>query len=234
MLTECKETPNYEWAFSQDNSRKIAEAIARRGGVARFSEIEATSGVKGSVLYHHLNRLERFGVIEKEVKGTYRLTYRTPLCFLYQPETKVPVVYLGLLGRREAREEPEPAVAIRLLAKEGLRPDFIYVVTSPEALNEWKDLKLPYNWILCYREEIIDVDAVKEKIEQQLISLIKQFNVIMDCTSATKPATIAYYELAQKYKVPLIYIYEENVQLKWLISKEEIAKTLTYIASKNR
>ena len=48
----------------------------------------------------------------------------------------------------------------------------------------------------------------------------------MDCTSATKPATIAYYELAQTLLTLLIYIYEETKQLKWLISKESIKNML--------
>jgi len=54
----------------------------------------------------------------------------------------------------------------------------------------------------------------------------------MDCTSATKPATIAYYELAQKLWIPLIYVYEETKQLKWLISKEDIQEKLTTSTAK--
>jgi len=79
-----------------------------------------------------------------------------------------------------------------------------------------------HQWILCYEEEIIDIDAVKNKVSPQLESLLKNYVVIMDCTSATKPATIAYYELAQTYCIPLIYVYEETKKLKWLISKETI------------
>lgn len=218
--------PNYSLAFSIENSRKVAEAIAKNGGIATFSQIQAASGVKGSVLNHHLNRLQRLKIIEKEVKGTYRLTYRTPLCFIFPAKTKIPIAYLGLLGRRESRMDPEPTIAVELLGKEKLKPDLSYVVTSPEALNEWKNLKLPYQWILCYEEEIIDVDSVKQKILPQLKGLLKEYIVIMDCTSATKPATIAYYELAQTYYTPLIYIYEETRQLKWLISKDMIIKQL--------
>jgi hypothetical protein len=48
----------------------------------------------------------------------------------------------------------------------------------------------------------------------------------MDCTSLTKPATMAYYELASTYHVPLIYVYEGTGELKWLISKDTIRSKL--------
>lgn len=84
--------------------------------------------------------------------------------------------------------------------------------------------RAPYQWILCYEEEIIDIDVVKNKVTPQLENLLKNHIVIMDCTSATKPATIAYYELARIYCVPLVYVYEETEKLKWLISKETIKR----------
>ncbi len=226
MKIEGEEMPNYPLALSVENSRKVVEAIAKSGGVATFSQIQAMSGVKGSVLNHHLNRLQHLNIIEKEVKGTYRLKYKTPLCFLFPAKTKIPITYFGLMGKRETRKEPEPKIAIELLEKEKIKPDLIYVVTSPEALNEWKNLKLPYQWILCYEEEIINIESVKQKILRQLTSLLKESIVIMDCTSATKPATIAYYELAQTYYIPLIYIYEETKKMKWLISRDMIIEKL--------
>lgn len=226
MGLAVKEMPHYQQVVSVENGRRILEALTIHGGIATFSELEVTSGVKGSVLTHHLNRLQRLKVIEKEVKGTYRLTYKTPLCFIYSTRTKIPIAYFGLLGRRESRNEPEPQVALDLLKKQNLEPSLKYVVTSPEALNEWKDLKPPYQWILCYQDEIIDIDAVKTKILPQLTSLLKEYVVIMDCTSATKPATIAYYELAQTFLIPLIYVYEETKKMKWLISKETIRENL--------
>ena len=226
MRMKGEEMPNYPMALSVENSRKIVEALAKTGGIATFSQIQALSGVKGSVLTHHLNRLQNLRVIRRETKGTYRFTYKTPLCFIFPTKTKIPIAYLGLLGRKDSRKKPEPYVAIELLEKEKLKPSFTYVVTSPEALNDWKNLKLPYQWILCYEDEIINVDAIKQKIAPQLKSLLREYIVIMDCTSATKPATIAYYELAQKLWVPLIYIYEETKQLKWLISLETIKERL--------
>ena len=67
---------------------------------------------------------------------------------------------------------------------------------------------------------------MKRKVLPQLETLLRNYLVIMDCTSATKPATIAYYELAQTYLIPLIYTYEKTKELKWLISKETIEKRL--------
>ena len=218
--------PNYEEAMTIENSRRIVQALATKGGIATFSEIEKMSDVKGSLLAHHLNRLQSLKVIEREVKGTYRLTYKTPLCYVFDKSAKKAMAYFGLLGRRESRLKPETSVALELLRREGVSSKLTYVATSPEALNEWKELKLPYQWILCYEEEIIDIDAVKNKVTPQLESLLKNHAVVMDCTSATKPATIAYYELAQTYCIPLIYVYEETKKLKWLISKETIRKNL--------
>ena len=225
-IGETPKMPCYEDATANKNSRKIIQALAECGGVANFSQIGRRSGVKDAVLAYHLDRLQSLNVVKREVKGTYRLTYKTPLCFIFETAPRVPMAYIGLLGRRETRPEPETFIALELLKKVGIRPKLMYVATSPEALNEWKELKLPYQWILCYGDEIIDIDAIKNKVIPQLESLLKDFVVIIDCTSATKPATIAYYELAQTYYAPLIYIYEATRQLKWLISKETIKKKL--------
>ncbi len=165
---------------------------------------------ESSILNNHLNRLQRLGVIQREVKGTYRLRFKTPLYFIFKPKQEIPIAYFGLLGRKETWTEPEPRIAMKLLEKEKIKPDLIYVVTSPDALNDWKQLKLQYQWILCYEDEIININAIKKKVIPQLLSLLKDYVVIMDCTSATKPATIAYYELAQKFWIPLIYISEEK------------------------
>lgn len=226
MLTDDRKMPDYATAVSIDNSRRILEALSEKGGVATFSELQMMSGVKGSVLNHHLNRLQRLEVIQREVKGTYRLTYRTPLCFIFNPKQKIPVAYFGLLGQSEDRQQPEPQVAIQLLEKEKLKPELMYVVTSLETLNGWKPMKLQYQWILCYDDEIANVEAVKRKITPQLLSLLRDYIVVMDCTSATKPATIAYYELAQKLWIPLMYLYEQTKQLKWLISRENIEEKI--------
>jgi len=63
-------------------------------------------------------------------------------------------------------------------------------------------------------------------VKPQLEGLLRDYVVILDCTSATKPATIAYYELAQTYLTPLIYVYEETGQLKWLVDREGLESQL--------
>jgi len=217
--------PRYVDAVSKKNSGRVLEAVAEKGGIASFSQVKEATGINSPVLTYHLDILQRLNILEKEARGTYRLKYKTPLCWIFGA-INVPIAYLGLLGRRESRSEPETKTALGLLEKEKIGPKFTYVLTSPEALGEWKELKLPYQWILCYEDEIVDIDAIKNKVTPQLESLLRDYIVIIDCTSATKPATIAYYELAQTYHAPLIYVYEEKKQLKWLISKDNIRQKL--------
>ena len=137
-MFKVEDMPDYPSALSTKNSRKVVEALAKLGGVASFSQIQAASNVKSSVLTHHLNRLQRFHIIEKEARGAYCLTYKTPLCFIYPPKTRISTAYFGLLGRKSSRNKPEPQAAIEILEKEGQKIDLAYVTTSPEALNDWK------------------------------------------------------------------------------------------------
>jgi len=219
------EYPLYIEALSSPRSREAVRSIAQLGGQANYSSIEMISETKGSTLVYHLNRLVSLGVLESPTRGSYRLRYLTPLCFVYGcPRHRT--AYFGLLGKREGRERPETAAALELLGLEGYTPDLVYVVTSPEALSEWSHLRLPYQWILCYEDEIIGIDSVKEKVLPQLKELIRGSLVILDCTSATKPATLAFYELAQTYMLPLIYVYEGQRRLHWLISKETVKMKL--------
>lgn len=219
-------TPDYGRALAQKNKRKIVKALAEMGGIANFSDIERNSSVKDNVLVHHLNALENLGIIDKVTKGTYRLRYKTPLCYLYEKSKQTDIVYMGLLGKRSSRETPETKVALELLAAEGLKPRLVYVLTSHEALKSWANLRLPFQWIICYESEIVDIDLIKRKVRPQLESLLKDYLVILDCTSATKPATLAYYELAQQYLVPLIYVYEPIKRLKWIVSRQSLLDKL--------
>lgn len=225
-MGDKEQTTRYEEAFRVKRSLEVAVSLAELGGTASFAEIERLSGVEGNLLLHHLNKLQSLGVIDKEGRGTYRLRYKTPLCFIPDKPRETSVIYFGLLGRRGEWKQPETLTALELLRKNGVGPRLIYVVTSPEAMNEWKNLKLPFQWILCYEDEIVDIDAIREKVRPQMESLLKNHIVIMDCTSSTKPATIAYYQLAEEYMIPLIYVYEEKHQLRWLISREDIMKRL--------
>lgn len=217
--------PAYREAFSNVNALRAAIAIAKKGGVANFSDICKISGVKSSTLEHSLGILIKCGIIKKEVKGTYRLRYLTPLCYLFNYE-HLPIAYFGLLGTKNTRKEPETQTALKLLKDEKIVPKSVHVLTTSSGFKDWENMKLPYEWIICYEDEISDIDSIKEKADKRLRLLLKDHMVIIDCTSATKPATIAYYELAQIYQTPLIYIYEPKLKLKWLRSKETIAKEI--------
>jgi hypothetical protein len=67
------------------------------------------------------------------------------------------------------------------------------------------------------------MERVREKVRPELELLIKDYSVILDCTSSTKPATLAFYQLAQRYSLPLVYVYERGPTLKWLVSRETLA-----------
>jgi hypothetical protein len=217
--------PKYGEAIKIGNSQKVLHALCNHDGIAKFSMLEKDTQIRAGLLLHHLNRLASLGVIESEVKGTYRLRFRTPLCYAFGAR-KTQFVYVGLLGRRDSYTTPEPEVALSLLANQKIVPVLKYVMTSPEALADWKNEKLRYQWILCYGEEIIDIDEVQKKLIPQLTPLLRQYMVVMDCTSSTKPATIAYYELAQRFLIPCIYVSEEKKTVRWLISRETIKQKL--------
>jgi len=219
-------TPRYDEALKNKNRRKIVSVLAELGGEASFAQIEDASDIHGNTLVHNLAVLQRYNIINKSVKGKYSLRYKTPICYVFAPPNTYHVVYLGLLGRKERRDTPETEVALKLLEKEGITPELAYVATTPQALEEWSKLKPPYRWITLYEDEISDINSVKNRVRPQLENLIKDYVVILDCTSATKPATIALYELANQYLIPLIYIYEPIKRLTWLISKDDLMRKI--------
>jgi DNA-binding transcriptional ArsR family regulator len=217
--------PEYDRALEHTGRKKIVQAIAQVGGTARFSVISRMTGVADNVLMHHLNVLRQYGIVEQIVDGgPYSLRYKTPLCFIFGEKTPEKVSYIGLLGDKNEREEAETEVALRLLKKEGIEVNLAYVVTSSTAAKTWKDRELPVNWILVDGDALTDIDKIADKVEVVLTELVRNRLVIMDCTSFNKPATIALYELAQRYLIPLIYVYEPKRKLKWLISKEHLLK----------
>jgi hypothetical protein len=219
--------PDYARALQTHNRKKLVRALSEMGGEASFGDLKSAVGFGGNTLVHNLEVLKRLGVIENPVKGVYRLRFKTPLLFLFCTK-RVKTFYLGLLGKKDSRKEAEPQVALSLLENEGFSFDDAYVVTSLDALNDWNSLS--FHWIVLGKigeiEEISDIESVKRKVEKELVKLLESGVVVMDCTSATKPATIAFYELAQKYLVPLIYVYEPQKRLTWLLSKESISSRL--------
>ena len=213
--------PDYAEAVKINNSRILIEALTGKDGIANFSTLENESGLRGGLLRYHLDRLMSLGIIDSEVKGTYRLRFKTPLCYVFGAKN-IKYAYIGLLGRKDSYSEPEPKVALSLLSEQKIVPALVYVLTSPEGLADWKDSRLNCQWILCYGDEIIDIDAIQRKLTPQLTALLRDYSVIVDCTSSTKPATIAYYDLAQRLLIPCIYVSEEKKSIRWLISKENI------------
>lgn len=222
-----QETPMYEDAFKNPKGIEITKTVAQLGGIANFSSIESNCNIKGSTLIYQLNRLVAANVLTSLSKGTYGLRFKTPMSYLFDADT--PLAYVGLLGRRNNREIPVTEIAVDLLKKQNHEVHLKYAVSTPDAVQEWSSSKPDFHWIMCYEDEIIDIDAIKDKLRPQLEALLKDNIVILDCTSATKPASIAFYELAQDYMIPLIYVYENNQSIKWLMSKELIMEKLKMV-----
>ncbi|MHA1838383.1 MAG: hypothetical protein ACTSYO_00265 [Candidatus Ranarchaeia archaeon] len=215
----------YREALSPKNSKKIVKILVELGGETNYKQIQENCDIPGATIIYHLNRLMSFGVIENPLKGVYRIKYKSPLSYI-SDESSSNYTYFGLLGRKEERQNPEPNQAIELLKREDICVETSYVVTTLEALNEWKQSQLSFNWILCYSEEIRDINKVYNKVKPILELQMRISLVVLDCTSATKPATLAYYKLAQEYLLPLIYLNEEKQELIWLNSKEDIKNKL--------
>lgn len=152
------------------------------------------------------------GIVSRE-GGLIRLEYKTPRCYIFD-SPKISYAYLGLLGERGGRIESETETAINLLAGEGFSFSRVTVVTTYGCAAEWKGVA-PSNvsWCLLEDEEISSVEIIESRVEANLPDLVRNYVLIMDCTSATKPATIAYYKLADNYHVPLVYVYEKKKEL---------------------
>ena len=210
-------------ALRFENSVKIINVLLKFNGLANFSTIERISGVKGGVLKHHLSRLSNLGFISKSFKGIYRLRYKG--IFYTVLNFKRPCIYLGLLGRRNNREIPETLVALKLLGREGVECCKAYVVTTSKALSEWEDVDLNCSFTLCSGDEISDVNTLRGKTKSIVEEVIEDYPIVMDCTGATKPATIAFYDVASSYLIPLMYVTEDG-RLKWIISRENIIRRL--------
>jgi len=186
---------DYKSALRQKNRRVILEGLANSGGEIKFTELRKKTGIPNNTFEHHLTILKLNKIITIE-GDTIRLERKTPLCYIFD-SLGVPYAYLGLLGERKERSETETETALKLLAKENFKFERVMVVTTKKCENEWKEVA-PDNveWNLIKNEEIKRIEAVESKIEQVLTDLIRKYILIMDCTSLTKPATIAYYKLA--------------------------------------
>ncbi len=204
--------------------RALMRALALSGGEASLSRLARETGIAKSTLEYNLRILERNGFITK-TKGMVRLVLKTPICYLF--DAPCSYAYMGLLGERTGRAEAETETAIKLLREEGINPEKIVVATTYRAVTDWEGLiHLDVEWLLMTEEDITNVEKVEACIQPKLEELVKNYKVIADCTSATKPATIALYKQAEKHKTPLIYIYEKQRKLYWITSPNTLKQQL--------
>lgn len=204
--------------------KDILRVLAVNGGEASFSRVARETGIARSTLEYNLKLLERGGLVARVGRGFIKLTVMTPICYLF--DAPCDYAYLGLLGERGEREESETDTAVRLLGKEGVEPVKVVVVTTYRAASDWEKATVRAEWVLLSDQEITSVDSVEERVRGKLEELMRSYKVVMDCTSATKPATIAFYRMAVNFKVPLVYVYEKQKKLIWIISPDDLKKEL--------
>lgn len=213
----------------------ILRYIAECGGRARFAEIyrylNKERKLSKSTLKIRLDALSDLGAITYR-EGVAELRNKTTLCFIVGC-SRIPFYYLGLLGRRVEGlvEESETETAIKLLKEEGIEFSKFYVTTTPEALDSWKDFINEDVWrkiepILVRLDEMNDIEKITKRVEPKLLELIGESITILDCTSGTRPAGIAFHILAEKYQLPLIYVYKDVKIVYWLKSRDALRKEL--------
>lgn len=215
----------------------ILRYIAEQGGRARFAEIyqhlSEKEKLSKSTLKTRLDALSNLGIITYK-GGVAELRNKTTLCFIVGCQ-KIPYYYMGLLGKRESPEaEPETETAIKLLKEEAIEFSKIYVATTPEALDSWKNFIDEDVWrrmeLISVRiDEMNDIERMMNRVEPRLLELIGESITILDCTSGTRPAGIAFHMLAEKYKLPLVYVYKDARKVYWLRSRDTMRRELAPI-----
>jgi DNA-binding transcriptional ArsR family regulator len=220
---------DYSRALKQENARKIIQFIAENGGSATYKEILDATSLTPSTIRHHLARLEiDFHLIrERKSRSPYSLVHRSPLCFIFSKRQGKKITYFGLLGKRDERDrDPETITAKEILDRKGFEIESAYVLTTHSGIQSWSAEKrleeLNISWIVCSDKDVGSIQALTHKIWKRVSSELENHFVLMDCTSLTKPATIAYFKIASTLMLPLIYVSEENKTLTWIISIEEI------------
>ncbi|MEM1589649.1 MAG: hypothetical protein QW175_04460 [Candidatus Bathyarchaeia archaeon] len=225
--------PDYDKLLKKKSSyaaKKILGFLLKEGKPLRpFKQeiVKKLNVCSKNTIHHHLNFLELYNFIES-AHPPIKLKYKTPLCWLANTP-RVSFAYLGLLGERRYPVS-ETETAIELLKSDpnvGAKPEKIVVLTSQEVIGEWKDgisPEIKITWETLSEEELNDIDKVEEFIKPKIIELMKNYILIMDLTSGPRTAGLAYYELADQFKIPLIYVYYPKKRLRWLISKEKLMK----------
>jgi hypothetical protein len=235
--------PDYDMAVRTRYGRMVLETLGKLGGEATFEDIKEEAqknNVRFSLdtLSYYLDSeesdLRRSNVIEK-VGDRYRLKHRTTFCWLMGGN--VPITFIGMLGLREYNPEPEPKTFLFLLEenKEEIGPGPIdknsaYILTTSRAMGEWgsevKGLGIEMeHFIECSQYDIQNIGSMKAKVLFLLnLDEMRDKIVVLDCTGLTKPATIAFYEVARDFYFPLVYVYGRSFRL--LISREYVRERL--------
>ena len=226
------------------NAVKILAHIVKSGGSLRYSKIKRELKMADGTLIHNLNRLIAEGLLEKvEDTGLYRLLTKTPWLFFSEDKERLgeSLVYVGLLGMmRDEIEEPVYRTAISLLSREpdqsmdprtwglGVKPKYVYILTSEEAKASWTGLHDVDNWILLTQDDLWDIDKVKERLLKAIEPLMKDHAIVLDSTGDGKPPALAFYEVANDKLIPLIYVHRTPTmrKLRWLISPDDILRRL--------
>jgi len=205
-----------------DVEKKIIKYMGETCDKVFFSDLTHEFNLDSPYLSYKLKKLINLGLVKKIKKGVYELRYKTPLCFLF--DKKNVNTYIGMLGLKNERTDPEPKVAIDLLEREGIKIKHVFIFATKETVNDWESFLAKSNFKL----EIVEMDDIKRienmenKVRRLLEDLMHEKVVILDCTSLTKMATIAFYKTAQKFYAPLIYIYEQTEELIWIQGRDEI------------
>ncbi len=207
--------------FRSANVISILECLCH--GIDSFSEIKKKVSLEDASIAHFLKKLIKHDIVEKLGKGRYILKMRTPICYLFDDVDSF--YYIGLLGMKNSHMEPEPESAVSLLENEGIKISRRIIFTTPEALYSWRGFDFSdYDIKIISAKDLLDIPVIEEKIHEAILPEMKSGLLILDCTSLTKTATIAMYNLAIKLNIPLIYVYEERRKLVWLISLDDVRK----------
>ncbi len=211
------------------NAWPVLRILAEECGIVRFNDIRLLSGFDSSTVSHVLNSLVKIGLVKKLGKGNYEVRFRTPLCFIYSNKEALEFKLISLLGLKDNREEPEPAVAKSLLEAQGYHIKEVIVITTEKAVNEWGGLLGDFSVKIIDSRDATDIKRVENFASKIVNNLLHEDVIILDLTSLTKPATIALYNLAVKNLIPLIYVYEQTKQLYWLQGKEQLKNRIESI-----
>ena len=207
---------------------RILEYMSKSCGVCKYNHIRKELNVESSKLNYRLKKLISAGIVKKISEGNYEILYKTPFCYIFgSPKDVGKYIYIGLLGLRNDRIESEPTTAIKLLDKENIKVTRCYVLATESSIASWgEDILKKYSIQIVDEEEIKDIKKIETIAEAIIKKEITEGIVILDCTSLTKPATIAYYRLSGKYLTPLIYVYESKKEIFWLRNRSSVINSM--------